>query len=103
MILVVSSGPKRTTTQDEKRLGKQIHSLALKPIERYLSWRGFLVERFTSTERRKVENDLSPPRHEEVWLTFFVMKNIKGLQSSSFKRLRPNKDICLIFALVGRV
>ena len=37
MSLIVSFGPKQTITQDNTRLGKQKHSLALTPRERYLS------------------------------------------------------------------
>lgn len=59
------------------------------------------MERFTPMMRRRVENDLSWPRHEEVWLAFFVKKKAKGLQSSSFDRLRLNVDIGLIISLAG--
>lgn len=58
------------------------------------------MELFTPTKRRKMEKDLSWPRHEKVWLAIFERKMTKKLHSSSFKRLQPNFELGLILALV---
>ncbi|KAJ4892102.1 hypothetical protein Rs2_31850 [Raphanus sativus] len=65
-----------------------------------LTHRSVLMELFNPTKRRKMDSDLSWPWHEEVWLAFLERKRAKGLQSSSLKRLQPNKKLGLIFALV---
>lgn len=60
-----------------------------------------LMEIFYLTKKRKMEKNLSWPRHEEVWLTFFEREKAKRLQSSSCDILQQNIDIDLTFALVG--